>query len=495
MILNSSQIRAIEQKEFRLRENSFSLMQSAGEKCADFFFNCIPKSKDILVVCGPGNNGGDGFIIGKSLIDKGYKVKIFLILNLKNNKNDNYKALKYLDYKVLNLSDLNRELKKKTKPIIIDCIFGTGLNKEVSTAIKRLIRAINIKKTQIFSIDIPTGVNSDNGQIMGEAIKASVTLALHCKKIGHVLYPGAYFSGKVKVLDIGIRKFLNKTIKNKITENNPSLWIKKKFPWKKYNSYKYSRGKVYIFGSLKNYIGASLLSSNAAIRCGAGSVTIISNKETLDKYNQNFFSLLKIEINTINELKNYLKSSVITSFLIGPGAGVNLSTIENTKLICKYIKNVVIDADALTCFAKNPKQLFSILDEDKIITPHEGEFDIIFPELKNIKSKIEKTLKAAKKANCIVVFKGPDTIIASPDGRICINTIGTEELAVIGSGDVLSGIIVSLIGKNKMSSFDGACAGVWIHSYAGGLVKKGLIAEDIIKNLPRALDKLSKKYS
>ncbi|MEY3170876.1 MAG: hypothetical protein RL765_923 [Pseudomonadota bacterium] len=196
-----------------------------------------------------------------------------------------------------------------------------------------------------------------------------------------------------------------------------------------------------------------------------------------------------------DELKNYLKSSVITSFLIGPGAGVNLTTIENTKLICKLIKNVVIDADALTCFAKNPKQLFSILDEDKIITPHEGEFDIIFPELKNIKSKIEKTLKAAKKANCIVVFKGPDTVIASPDGRICINTIGTEELAVIGSGDVLSGIIVSLIGKNKMSSFDGACAGVWIHSYAGGLVKKGLIAEDIIKNLPRALDKLSKKYS
>ena len=148
MILNSSQIRAIEQKEFRLRENSFSLMQSAGEKCADFFFNCIPKSKDILVVCGPGNNGGDGFIIGKSLIDNGYKVRIFLILNLKNKKNDNSKALKYLDYKVLNLSDLNRELKKKTKPIIIDCIFGTGLNKKVSTAIKRLIRAINIKKTQ-----------------------------------------------------------------------------------------------------------------------------------------------------------------------------------------------------------------------------------------------------------------------------------------------------------------------------------------------------------
>ena len=145
-------------------------------------------------------------------------------------------------------------------------------------------------------------------------------------------------------------------------------------------------------------------------------------------------------------------------------------------------------------FTKNPKELFSILDKNKIITPHEGEFNRIFSDLKNIKNKIEKSVKAAKKANCILVFKGPDTIIASPDGKVCINTISTEELAVIGSGDVLSGIIASLIGKNKMSAFNGACAGVWLHSYAARMIKKGLIAEDIIKNLPKALDWLAKKY-
>jgi hydroxyethylthiazole kinase-like uncharacterized protein yjeF len=308
---------------------------------------------------------------------------------------------------------------------------------------------------------------------MGEAIKANITLALHCKKIGHVLFPGVYFSGLVKVLDIGIRKSLNKMVNNRIKENNPNLWINKKFPWKKYNSHKYSRGRVYIYGSLKNYIGASLLSSSAAIRCGAGSVTVVANKDTIDKYNQRFFSLLKIEINSKEELKNFLNDSSITSFLIGPGAGVNQQTTDNVKLISKFVSSVVIDADAITSFTKNSKELFSILD----------------------KNKIEKSIIASKKANCVLVFKGPDTIIASPDGKVCINTISTEELAVIGSGDVLAGIITSLIGKNKMSAFDGACAGVWLHSYAARMIKKGLIAEDIIKNLPRALEYLAKKYN
>jgi len=495
MILNSSEIKAIEQKEFKLRKSSYSLMQSAGEKCADYISLNISKNKELLVVCGPGNNGGDGFVIGNSLITKGHKVKIFLILPLKNKKNDNYKAFKRLDCEVFNLKDLLKELKKKTKPIIVDCIFGTGLNKNLSSSIKDIVRTINKKKTFTISIDMPTGISSDNGQAMGEAIKANLTLALHCKKIGHVLFPGVYFSGVIKVLDIGIRRSLNKIIDNRIKENNPNLWINKKFPWKKYNSHKYSRGRVYIYGSLKNYIGASLLSSSAAIRCGTGSVTIISNKDTIDKYNQKFFSLLKVEINSDEELKNFLNSSSITSFLIGPGAGVNQQTIDNVKLISKFVSSVVIDADAITSFTKNSKELFSILDKNKIITPHEGEFNRIFSDLKNVKNKIEKSIKAAKKANCVLVFKGPDTIIASPDGEICINTISTEELAVIGSGDVLSGIIASLIGKNKMSAFDGACAGVWLHSYAARMIKKGLIAEDIIKNLPKALECLAKKYN
>jgi ADP-dependent NAD(P)H-hydrate dehydratase / NAD(P)H-hydrate epimerase len=182
MILNSSEIKAIEQKEFRLRKNSFSLMQSAGEKCANYISSKVSKNKELLVICGPGNNGGDGFIIGNYLLKKGYKVKIFLTIPLKNKKNDNYKAFNELNCKVFNLKDLHKELKRKTNPIIVDCIFGTGLNKNVSPSIKNVIKAINKKRAFVFSIDIPTGIGSDNGQIMGEAIKANLTLALHSKK-------------------------------------------------------------------------------------------------------------------------------------------------------------------------------------------------------------------------------------------------------------------------------------------------------------------------
>ncbi len=495
MILNSSEIKIIEQKEFKLRKNSYSLMQSAGEKCADYMCNRISKNKEFFVVCGPGNNGGDGFVIAERLLHKGYKVKTFLVLPIKNRKYDNYRAFKNLNCKIFNLKELNKELKKKTNPVIVDCIFGTGLNKNVNLSIKKVIKVINKKKSFVISIDIPTGINSDNGKIMGEAIKANLTLALHCKKVGHVLFPGLHFSGQIKILDIGIRKSLNKIVNNKIKENSPKLWINKRFPWKKYNSHKYSRGKVYVYGSLKNYIGASLLSSSAAIRCGTGSVTIVVNKDTIDRYNQSFFSLLKVEINSKDALRNLLRNSLITSFLIGPGAGVSNETIENTKLISKFISNVVIDADAITSFSNNPRELFSILDKNKIITPHEGEFNRIFPDIKDVKNKIEKSIKAAKRANCILVFKGPDTIIASPDGKVCVNTISTEELAVIGSGDVLSGIITSLVGKNKMPAFYGACAGVWLHSYAARMIKKGLIAEDIIKKLPKVLEELNKKYS
>ena len=153
MILNSSEIKAIEQKEFKLRKNSFSLMQSAGEKCADFISSKISQNKELFIVCGSGNNGGDGFIIGHSLINKGYKVKIFLVLSIKNKKNDNYKAFKQLNCKIFNLKDLEKELKKKTNPVIIDCVFGIGLNKNINSNIKNLIKLINNKKTFVISID------------------------------------------------------------------------------------------------------------------------------------------------------------------------------------------------------------------------------------------------------------------------------------------------------------------------------------------------------
>ena len=275
----------------------------------------------------------------------------------------------------------------------------------------------------------------------------------------------------------------------KTIKNSPNLWLKN-FPWKKPSGHKYSRGKVTIYGGKKELVGATILSSLAALKTGTGSVKIICSKNTLHIYSVKFPSVLKTEINNINELKKFLKKEKITSMLIGPGAGSNKKIKEITKLILKKVKYVVLDADALTCFKNDLKSLYLLLDKNKIITPHMGEFHKIFPKIKKSNSNIEKIKAASKLVKSNIVLKGPNTIILSYDKKIVINYHSSPELAVIGSGDVLSGLIVSLIGNEKMSPFLAGCAATWLHGDIAKKYGKGLISEDIIKGIPSALKRL-----
>ena len=278
-------------------------------------------------------------------------------------------------------------------------------------------------------------------------------------------------------------------MKNNILINSPKLWINN-FPLKKYSDHKYSRGRVVIFGGQKEFVGATILSAEAALRTGVGSAKILCSKETLQIYLINFPSVLKTEINNINQLKEFLKKEKITSMLIGPGSGKNKNIKEITKLILKKVKYVVLDADALTCFKNDLKTLYILLDKNKIITPHMGEFSIIFPKIKKGLSNVDKVLKAIKLTKSNLILKGPRTIIASHERKIVINTHASPELAVIGSGDVLSGLIVSLIGKKKMNPFLAGCAASWLHGDIAKNFKRGLIAEDIVKGIPAALKRL-----
>ena len=275
----------------------------------------------------------------------------------------------------------------------------------------------------------------------------------------------------------------------KITKNSPDLWIKN-FPWKKFSGHKYSRGRVIIYGGKKEFTGATILSSLAALRTGTGSVKIICSKKTLHTYSIKFPSALKTEINSINELKKFLKKEKITSILIGPGAGSNKKIKKITKLILKKVKYVVLDADSLTCFKNDLKSLYSLLDKNKIITPHIAEFHKIFPKIKKNISNIEKIKEARKLLKSNIILKGPNTIILSHDKKIVTNFHSSPELAVIGSGDVLSGLLVSLIGKKKMTPFLAGCAATWLHGDIAKCYGKGLIAEDIIKGIPAALKRL-----
>ena len=284
---------------------------------------------------------------------------------------------------------------------------------------------------------------------------------------------------------------MQKTHRYKITKNSPNLWLKD-FPWKKFNDHKYSRGKIVVYGGKKEFIGATILSSLAALKTGTGSVKIICSKHSLNTYTVKFPSVLKVEINSIHKLSKFLKKEKITSVLIGPGAGSNEKIKKITKLILKKVKYVVLDADSLTCFKNDLQSFYSLLDKHKIITPHISEFHKIFPRIDKKISNIEKIKAASKLVKTNIILKGPNTIILSYDGKIVINYHSSPELAVIGSGDVLSGLIVSLVGKKKMNSFSAGCAGVWIHGDIAKNYEKGLIAEDIVKGIPEALKRLKK---
>jgi len=480
-VVSSKEMKLLEKKEF-LKKKSYFFMKNAGKKTFNLIRKIFKNKQPIIVLCGPGNNGGDGFVIAKCLINHGYQVEVYALLDKKYYKGDSLKALTEFGEKIKKISSL----RIKKNALIIDAIFGIGLSRNIKGILKKIFSQINKSNNKVVSVDIPSGISSDTGKILGSAIKADYTVTFHIKKLGHLFDPGKEFSGKIKVADIG---FSNKKMKIRYLENSPYLW-KKYFPWKKTSGHKYSRGRVVVHGGQKEFTGATILSAQAALRTGTGSVRIICSKNTLQIYSIKFPSVLKTEINDIYQMEKFLKKEKITSILIGPGSGSNKKIKEITKLILRKVKYVVLDADALTCFKNDLKSFYNLLDKNKIITPHSGEFHKIFPKINKKLNNLDKALCARKIIKSNIVLKGSSTIIISHDKKIAINNHTSSELAVIGSGDVLGGLITSLVGDKKMSPFLASCAAAWLHGDIAKKYGKGLIAEDIVKGIPSALKRL-----
>jgi len=480
-VVSTEEMRLFEKKEF-LKKKSYFFMKNAGKQVFDLIKKNFKNKQPKIVLCGPGNNGGDGFIIAKHLIDHGHKTKVYALLNKKSYKGDAFKALNEYGEKIKKISSF----RIKKNALIVDAIFGIGLSRNIKGKLKKIFNQINKSNNRVVSVDIPSGVCSNTGKILGSAIKADFTITFHRKKIGHILGLGKKFSGRIKVMDIG---FSQKKMNTQCLKNSPNLWIRY-FPWKKTSDHKYSRGRAVVYGGQKEFTGAAILSAQAALKTGTGSVKIICSKNTLQIYSIKFPSVLKTEINNICQLEYFLKKEKITSILIGPGSGSNKKIKQITKLILRKVKYVVLDADALTCFKGDLKSLYSLLDKNKIITPHLGEFQKIFPKINKNLNSIDKTLNAVKLIKSNIVLKGSTTIIASYNKKIVINDHSSSELAVIGSGDVLSGIIVSLIGQKKMNPFLAGCAATWLHGDIAKNYGKGLIAEDIVRGIPAALKRL-----
>ena len=482
-VLSCKNHKDLDKKTIKKFIPGYKLMENAGEAIFKIIKKKFKKQKKIKILCGPGNNGGDGFVVAKLLKENNFRnVDLFCLVSKKKLKGDAKIAANKLNE---NLKSFN-QFKTSRNELIIDGIFGSGLKKNISGNLKKVIEKINLEKPYCISIDIPSGINGDTGEIQGAALKSNDTVTFTKKKPGHLLFPGNEYCGNLIVEDIGIN--LEKLLfKPQIFENHPDNW-RNKFLWPNHKSHKYTRGFSLIICGEK-MTGASRLAARGAARIGCGLLCLGVPKKSFDIYSiENPIALIEI-VDDENDLNSLLKDKRINTILIGPGLGISEKKL---KLILKIVKEkkkiVVLDADALK---NNFKKILSKNRTKIVITPHEGEFRQVLKDLniKNDKNKLSLAIKFVKKTKINLILKGNTTIICSRDGQISINTNSSPFLATGGSGDVLAGMITGLISQG-MNIFEACCASVWIHGEIAKIKGPGLIAEDLPEMIPNVLKKI-----
>lgn len=435
---------------------SARLMENAAKAVADVICKHYTP-RPCLIICGAGNNGGDGMIVARMLKERGWPVH------------------------AVNMADFRQEMIPGTQ-LIVDAIFGTGLSRPVDGVAKNVIDAINRQGAPVVSIDIASGIDADSGQIMGAAVRATHTVTFVRPKLGQMLLPGKAHTGTLHTANIGIT---GESIQPRHALNIPLLW-QDTFPSIVIDGHKYQRGHTVVMGGPVASTGASRLAALAALRVGSGLVSVACIKESLPVYAATLTSVMTRPVDGLRELDSLLEDARVTSTIIGPGYGVSEKTCEHVLQILSCKKACVLDADALTAFKNHAKSLFSAIHGPTVMTPHEGEFARIFT-IEGDKAK--RAREAANQSGAVVVLKGNDTVIAAPDGRVAVNIGAPVWLATAGSGDVLSGIIGGLLAQG-MNAFEAACAGVWIHSRAAVLFGVGMIAEDMPGHIPAVLKEL-----
>ncbi len=463
------------------------LMAAAGQGIARAIQAGFSKCR-VLVLCGPGNNGGDGFVVARSLKAADWPVKIASLCDLASYKGDaaHHAGLwsgpvETLDLRLLDDCDL-----------VVDALFGAGLTRGLSGPARDLAEAVSARALPVVAVDIPSGVGGDHGQVVGDiAIPAVMTVTFFRAKPGHYLYPGRGLCGALKVIDIGTPAAVLDEISPRTWANGPALWLDR-FPWRTAASHKYTFGHA-LLSAGGELVGASVLAARSAQRVGAGLVTVACNQRNWPVLAAAAPSVMARPLPEEADYEAFLGDRRINAALLGPGQGVGDPTRQRVRAALAAGKRVVLDADALTSFAEDPPALFEAIRGDVVLTPHDGEFGRLFPDLTRGElagDKLGRARQAAARAKACVLLKGADTVIAAPDGRAAINHNGPPELAKAGSGDVLAGLCVGLLAQG-MPTFEAACAAAWLHGRAAQLAGFGLIAEDLADNLPRALTELA----
>jgi ADP-dependent NAD(P)H-hydrate dehydratase / NAD(P)H-hydrate epimerase len=438
-------------------------------------------SRPVLNVCGPGNNGGDGFVVARMLKAEGWPVTLALLDDRDALKGDAGLNADRWDGEVVPLSI---DLLEGTA-LVVDALFGAGLARPLEGGALAFVSALADTDIPCVAVDVPSGVHGDTGMVLGCAVSAVLTVTFFRRKPGHLLMPGRARSGEVVVADIGIPEDVLDIINPDTHANTPALWLLH-LPRPGAEDHKYTRGHAVIAGG-SAMAGAGRLASWTARRVGAGLVTVAASPEILPQYTADSPGLLVLPFRTADEFADILADERKNAVLVGPGGGVSRTTHDIVLAAAMAGKALVIDADALTCFREAPGELFSALDgTQSVLTPHEGEFSRLF---RMTGDKLARARKAAKLANAVILLKGADTVIAAPDGRAAINFNAPPTLATAGAGDVLAGAILGLMAQG-MPPFEAAAAAAWLTGDIAAAFGPGLLAEDLYAGIPAALARL-----
>ena len=465
--------------------DSFALMMAAGRAVAQVARGMFFADGPIAILCGPGNNGGDGYVAAQLLLEQGADVVCFSAQTPKPGTD----AMRASVYYKGALAHLN-EFSPDSFTGVIDALYGAGLARPLDGADLRIVGVVNASQLPVVAIDLPSGLSGETGKVLGDAIRATATVTFFRKKPGHLLQPGRGYCGVLHVADIGIPEQVLHQVGPQTFENGVNLW-KDLIPALSIDAHKYSRGHVVAFSGPAHATGAARLAARAAARTGAGAVTLFSPADALAINAVHLTSIMLRQMTDARAVAQFVGERKVAAAVLGPGFGdLKLARELVHGLLGNRhgLKALILDADAITAFAGQSQQLLAAAGQSSarlILTPHEGEFARLFPDLaaQDDLSKLDKAREAARRTNAVIIYKGADTVIADPEGRAAINSNGTAHLATAGSGDVLSGMVCGLVAQG-MPAFAAACAAVWLHADAARRFGRGMMAEDLIEQIP-----------
>ncbi len=540
-LLTAAQMRAIEQAAIESGDvTGLELMERAGQGVVEAIFEEWPElatdrgpapiraghletevgARRAVVLCGPGNNGGDGFVVARLLKERGWEVEVYLYgdaAKLPPDAKVNFERWQELG----GVSELSNEAidgygeDHPGTDLAIDAIFGTGLTRPF-TDLAKVQMELNYWQAaphgsglpKVVSIDIPSGICSDSGTYLGSdggnpfdyAVMSNLTVSFHCEKLGHRLSDGPIGSGRVVRKSIGLNHDSCPSAVQGRTVKMVGRPDKRVF---KSGAHKYTHGHALVLSGGHGKTGAARLAARGALRIGAGLVTVASPRSAMFENATQLTAIMLHQMDGVYGLDEMLEDKRINALCLGPGLGRGADTQKLVLSALKAKRATVLDADALTRFELAPQVLFDALHDSCVLTPHGGEFQKLFPDLAEklaapatvgpAYSKVDATREAAARAGCVVLFKGPDTVIAAPDGRCAINSAHYERsapwLATAGSGDVLAGFITGLLARG-FDAMTAAQTGAWLHVECARNFGPGLIAEDLPEQLPTVLREL-----